>query len=420
MADWLRIAEMIDFSAVYYTTQLVRCVFFSFVLTGIVLLLRRTFLSEQMFSSKRMLLKGMLWSSFLILPFLGKLKLFYENTVVLHATWWLTSGLAGNLWLDRIYMAGIAATAVHIFGKRCRIWKNAAGMEKITFENTHIYVTDMNITPFTIGLLHPKIVLPKVMLASYSEEELMVIVRHEQTHIRLGHLWFGFVWDILRCLLWVNPFLTICQKYIKTDMEDLCDQVCIQNSRKTAHAYGLVLLKTLKLLHSEPDGTPSAVTYAGEREFADIKRRIGNIAGFRPYKKRAYVGMAAAGLLALAAVLFMIHTHSYARCNANKDIMIGNYDGETKIVSVDTKVLSRMISYDDKYVYVEREVFERFLKEHDAHGQIWIVFDGFYKLPGLGGAAEACVYENISKESIVRIPYESIMDDWYLKLLQWL
>ena len=31
------------------------------------------------------------------------------------------------------------------------------------FENVRIYVTDMNITPFTVGLLKPKIVLPKVM-----------------------------------------------------------------------------------------------------------------------------------------------------------------------------------------------------------------------------------------------------------------
>lgn len=82
-------------------------------------------------------------------------------------------------------------------------------MEKAVFENICIYVTDMNITPFTVGLLKLKIVLPKVMLDSYSVEELKAIVQHEQTNIWLGHLWFGFAWDILRCLLWINPFLTI-------------------------------------------------------------------------------------------------------------------------------------------------------------------------------------------------------------------
>ena len=60
----------------------------------------------------------------------------------------------------------------------------------------------------------------------------------------------GFAWDVLRCLLWVNPFLTVCQKQFRADMEDICDRVCIQGSGRTAHEYGMVLLKTLKLLRS--------------------------------------------------------------------------------------------------------------------------------------------------------------------------
>ena len=109
---------------------------------------------------------------------------------------------------------------------------------------------------------------------------------HARTHIGLGHLWFGFAWDVLRCLLWVNPFLTIFQKQFRADMEDICDRVYIQGSKSTVHEYGLALPKTLKLLPSGTEGTPPAVTYAREKEFADMKRRMGEIAGFRPYRKR--------------------------------------------------------------------------------------------------------------------------------------
>ena len=137
-----------------------------------------------------------------------------------------------------------------IFGKRIRLQRTVSGMEKVMFENVRIYVTDMNITPFTVGLLKPKIVLPKVMADSYSKDELKSVIQHEQTHIRLGHLWFGFAWDMLRCLLWINPLLTVFQKHFRADMEDICDRVCIQSSRRTAHEYGMVLLKTLKLLSS--------------------------------------------------------------------------------------------------------------------------------------------------------------------------
>ncbi|MDE6904875.1 MAG: M56 family metallopeptidase [Lachnospiraceae bacterium] len=412
MPDWSKIGSLMDFSAVYYTTQLVRCAFFSFILTGVVMLLRKVFFSGQTF------FRGLLWSSFLLLPFLGRLKIFYENEVVLQISWRLTAATMSWIWADRIYMAGIFVTAVCIFGKRLRLWRLVSGMEKAVLGDGLVCVTDMNVTPFTLGLLKPKIVIPKVILENYGRDELRVVVQHEQTHIRLGHLWFGLAWDILRCLFWINPFLTIFQKYFHGDMEDICDRVSIQKSGRTAQEYGLVLLKTLKLLCSESGSTPPALTYAGEREFADMKRRIGEIAGFCPYKRKMCVGMAAAGFLVIAAMLFAIHTNSYARCNESRDIMVGNYNGKPEIVSHDTGELGRMISYDDKYVYVRREAFEDFLRENNAEGEIWIIFGGFYKLPGLAGAAESCIYEKGSRDSTVQIPYESMMDSWYLKLLK--
>lgn len=412
MIDWSLIGKLIDFCAVYYTTQLVRCAAFSFVLIGLVMLLRRLLVSKYTF------LRGMLWSLFLIIPFLGKLKLFYENETVLRITWRITQGTMIFLWVDRVYMAGVFIASICIFGKQLRFRRVVAGMEKTFLGNIRIGVTDLCVTPFTVGLLRPKIVIPQIVLERYNEDELRAVVQHEQTHIRLGHLWFGFAWDILRCLLWVNPFLTMFQKQFRADLEEICDRVCIQNSGRAAHEYGAVLLKTLELLRSESANMPSVITYAGEKEFADMKRRMIKIANFRPYRKRLCVGMAAVAVLAFAVMFLVVHAHSYARCNESRDIMIGSYDGKTSIVSRDTGKLSRMITYDDRYVYVEREAFEDFLEENDAEGEIWIVFGGFYKLPGMAGAAEACVFENGSSDRIVRIPYESSMDNWYLKLIQ--
>lgn len=412
MPDWSRIGSLMDFCAAYYTTQLVRCAAFSFVLIGLVMLLRKMLFSERTF------LRGMPWALFLIIPFLGKLKLFYENKAVVRITGRITHGTMTCLWADRIYMAGILIAVVCIFGKRLRLRKSVAGMEKVSLDNMQVRITDMNVTPFTVGLLKPKIVIPKVVWGSYSQDELKSVVQHERTHIRLGHLWFGFLWDVLRCLLWGNPFLTVCQKQFRADMEDICDRVCIQSSGSTAHEYGMVLLKTLKLLCSGTEGTPPTVTYAGEREFEDMKRRMGEIAGFRPYKKRMCAGMAATAVLVIAALLLAVHTHSYARSNESRDILVGKYDGENAVVSYDTEELSRMISYDDKYVYVEREAFEKFLIQNNADGEIWIAFGGFYKLPGLAGAAESCIYESGSGDRVVQIPYESIMDNWYMELLK--
>ncbi len=412
MSDWTQLGSFLDFCTIYYTTQLVRCAVFSFLLIGLVMFLRKALFSERTF------IKGLLWLSFLFIPFLGRLKLFYENKVLCKATWWMTKGTMSCLLVDRIYVAGILAAAMCIFGKRMRLRRLVAGMERVSLDHIIVSVTDMNVTPFTVGLIAPKIVISKVILDSYGREELKAVIQHERTHIRLGHLWFGMAWDILRCILWVNPFLTIFQKQFRADLEDICDRVCIQKSGRTAHEYGMVLLRTLKLLQSGSDDTPPAVTYAGETEFADMKRRMAKIAGFRPYRRRACVGVAAVAVLMIAVMFLLIHTNSYARYNASKDIMIGNYDGNAQIIFSDTEELGRIITYDDRYVYVEREAFEKLLKENNADGEIWIVFGGFYKLPGMGGAADACIYENDSKDKIVQIPYDSIRDNWYLKLLK--
>ncbi|MBD5478061.1 MAG: M56 family metallopeptidase [Lachnospiraceae bacterium] len=406
MSEWLRLAGILDFCAVYFTTQLVRCAVFSFLLIGFAMLLRKTVFSEQSF------VKGILWASFLIIPFLGRLKLFYGNETLGRIVKWIDWGIMTCLWVDRIYIAGILTAAICIFGKRLRFRRTAAGMKKMSFGDKQIYVTDMNVTPFTTGLLKPKIVLPRIMLDCYSRDELMTIIQHERTHIRLGHLWCGFVWDILRCLFWINPFLSICRKCFRADMEDICDRVCIQNSGRTAQEYGLMLLKSLKLLRSEREDVLPAATYAGEKEFADIKRRIRKIAGFHPYRKGLCAGMTAAAFMIIGLVLLVIQTHSYARCNENRDIIVYQYDGEVSVVSGDTEVLSRMISYDDSFVYVDREAFEDFLHRNHAEGEIYIIFGGYYKLPGVGGAAEACFYENSREDRIVRIPYASIRDDW--------
>ena len=51
------------------------------------------------------------------------------------------------LWADRIYMVGIFAAAIYIFGKRLHLRESVAGMERVSLDNTVVSVTDMNVTP---------------------------------------------------------------------------------------------------------------------------------------------------------------------------------------------------------------------------------------------------------------------------------
>ena len=70
--DLKLIQDFVDFMSAYFVTLLLRCTLISYGLTAIVLLIRGTVLKKTVF------LKGIIWSVFLLHPFLGKLKAYYE------------------------------------------------------------------------------------------------------------------------------------------------------------------------------------------------------------------------------------------------------------------------------------------------------------------------------------------------------
>ena len=74
--------RFLNLCAVYYVIQLVRCVLFSFVVFAFVFTLRKTVLKNMIF------LKSALWSMFIPVLFVGKMKFFYENRIGVRFFWW--------------------------------------------------------------------------------------------------------------------------------------------------------------------------------------------------------------------------------------------------------------------------------------------------------------------------------------------
>ena len=406
--------SFLNLCAVYYVIQLLKCVQISVMVFSFVFFLRKTLLKNRVF------LKGALWSLFIPVLFAGKIKFFYENRIgAILFSWW-TEICKVHIWINWIYLCGIFVYASRLADKKRKLKKLVAGMEKRNVEGTCIYVTKMPVTPSTIGVFRPKIVMPEVMMEEYGREEFQTILLHEKTHIRLGHLLFYLLWDILRVLLWLNPFLTIGTKYFREDMEEICDWVTIQRSKGKAYTYGQLLLKSMRVLQAESDDFNMFAAFAGDKEYQNIRQRVTKIAQYKPYRRIAAVRAWIAAVLCIAATGICIKNISYDRNIANDAVSTHGFDGKN-ITFYDTNdVLQQMISYDDNFVYVDREAFEDYLQENNAAGDIFIVFGGFYKLPGVGGIGCSCYYEFGSKEQVVKIPYENPMGDWRVKLLQML
>lgn len=411
---WNNGISFLNLCAVYYVIQLLKCVQVSFAIFAFVFLLRKTLLKDKVF------LKGTLWSLFLPVLFVGKIKFFYENTIgAILFSWW-TEICKIHVWINWVYLCGVFVYAARLIYKKRKLKKLVAVMEKREACGTCIYVTKMPVTPSTIGIFRPKIIMPEVILKEYDQKDLQTILLHEKTHIQLGHLLFYFLWDILRVILWLNPFLTIGTRYFREDMEEICDFVTIQRSGRKAYTYGQLLLKSMRILQAESEDFNMYATFAGDNEYQNIRQRVTRIARYKPYRRIAAVSTLIAAALCIAAMGIWINNISYDRNIANDTISAHGFDGKNVTFYDTNDELQQMISYDDKFVYVDREAFENYLQETNATGDIFIVFGGFYKLPGVGAIGCSCYYEPGSVEQVIKIPYETPMNDWRVKLLKML
>ena len=103
-------------------------------------------------------------------------------------------------------------------------------------------------SPVTVGVLSPRIILPKTMEADRGKR-LNYVLFHEMIHIRR----FDIVWKLLSmiavCIHWYNPFVWIMYKQFNKDIETACDEGVIEvfgNEAKPDYAYAIIQLMEKK------------------------------------------------------------------------------------------------------------------------------------------------------------------------------
>ena len=137
---WNSGISFLNLAAIYYVIQILKCVQISFVIFAFVFLLRKTLLKNKVF------LKGTLWSLFLPVLFVGKIKFFYEDTIgAILFSWWARICQI-HVWINWVYLCGVFLYAARLFYKKRKLKKLVAGMEKREVEGTFIYVTKMPVT----------------------------------------------------------------------------------------------------------------------------------------------------------------------------------------------------------------------------------------------------------------------------------
>ncbi len=168
-----------------------------------------------------------------------------------------------------------------------------------------VLITPSIATPTVIGVLRPRILLPKGLAESASRDELRLILMHELMHLRHHDLWFAWLWLAALSLHWFNPVLWIAGARIRRDREFACDQRVLAALPETDRAaYGHTLLKSLTAMNREQRFTRLAASAAIVEDEAELENRLTLIKSYRPARTHHRISGAIAAL-ALACAAFI-------------------------------------------------------------------------------------------------------------------
>lgn len=127
-------------------------------------------------------------------------------------------------------------------------------------------------TVYQAGFFHPHTVLP-ADARLFSDADLYDIFRHELFHFLGGDLWIRLGIQIMSCLLWWNPVMSLFKRSMMQLLELRCDRCACKGLSKVAQLdYLDRLLRFIKTAPAE--ARDMTMSYLGNLEDADVKQRF--------------------------------------------------------------------------------------------------------------------------------------------------
>ena len=151
-------------------------------------------------------------------------------------------------------------------------------------------------SPALFGFLHPKLLLPAGIRSTLTLDELRFVLLHELAHVKRNDILVNWIVAVLQALHWFNPVIWFAFHRMRLDREVACDALALSRvGRHESRAYGHTIVRLLERA-SAARRLPGMAGALEDREH--IKRRITQIARFKPYARRwSFVAVAALGVV---------------------------------------------------------------------------------------------------------------------------
>jgi len=412
------VEDFLDFSSAYIVTLALRCTIVSFLLLAIVMIIRSTILKNTVF------LKGMLWSVILLCPFFGTLKAYYDAGIpgmkIISKPFHFSQEVAITSFCFRTAYMLIAGILIFRLLKQIGSMKKLyrAAEEKVILREK-LGIIDLPISPCTFGLFSPKILFPKSLMEELEDEELKTVIIHEKTHIKLGHLWIFFIWELLSSFYWMNPFLKLSFPLLRADMEEICDRVTIAASGRDHLEYGELILKIAVNYMEMRKRIPAM--FIGEGGKKELRARCIKISEYEPFSRGHIRGMAVISLILLSGFLILLIRHSYPKYEILPDITLTDERGNRLADWESADNSGVVFRKDGKFMVDVKELRKVLPDDFPREKYVYFYYDMFMKIPGMGGGGYCAWLEDVPEEGLIEATEggHELSDDICIWLIKW-
>jgi beta-lactamase regulating signal transducer with metallopeptidase domain len=164
-------------------------------------------------------------------------------------------------------------------------------------------------SPMMTGFFRSALLLPE---ASYTVEELQLILKHELIHWKRRDIWYKFLISIANAVHWFNPIIWLMARRAGEDTELVCDSEVVKGfGTDSRRRYGETILSSVR--QSKIRGTSFSTYFYGGAD--TLKQRFSNI--LDSGKKHRGIVAFCAVLIVLCALGAAVACNSEALPNAS-------------------------------------------------------------------------------------------------------
>ena len=173
------------------------------------------------------------------------------------------------------------------------------------------------------------------------------------------------------------------------------------------------------LLLREKTFSPAA--FAGGTAFRETKERFRRVRDYRPYSRRNAAAICVCMIALSFAILSAIQKLSLPRCTELSGFTVYQVNHDTEFVTVyqTDSVDGFPLICDGDGAEIDVQAFRALLPDDaPTHGLYGILWGGFLKVPGIGGAMNAVYFESPSDGNAVSVEFFDVNDLLYVKLIK--